>query len=374
MEENIITRNRDVEHIVNAAMNLGHYSKGEQVDKFFGLLVMGDVHGCEWRQDRIKSMVQYLNYKEGIDAGLMLGDMEGSNFTSDAKWYTEAVNQAEKPFFTMIGNHDGGNRKVAATNGSKQQVFEKYILPVREKTGIADLDKTYYAVNFDEYKITLIMLDNYMAPDDRDENGDFVYSRGSECLNQAEVDWLIDTLKEVPSDYHVLIARHGYPDEAIKTKCDWSQEYGDIIGSNETEYGKCNLVPDVVDAWIHGKVLCREYAPLDANSTLPTLKVNADFSKRGEGVFISYLIGHVHRDVRGTASPYTEQNILCFPCSGDDTWTNGDCDLPRLPNTKAIDCLTVVAVDTKERRINMVRIGANITYKMVDRTFTTLNY
>ncbi len=316
MEENIITRNRDVEHIVNAAMNLGHYSKGEQVDKFFGLLVMGDVHGCEWRQDRIKGMVQYLNYKEGMDAGLMLGDMEGSNFTSDATWYTEVVNKAEKPFFTMIGNHDGGNRKTAATNGSKQQVFEKYILPVREKTGIADLNKTYYAVNFDEYKITLIMLDNYMAPDDRDENGDFVYSRGSECLNQVEVDWLIETLGAVPPGYHVLIARHGYPDEAIKTKCDWSQEYGDIIGSNETEYGKCNLVPDVVDAWIHGKALQREYAPLDENSTLPTLQVNADFTARGEGVFISYLIGHVHRDMRGTAYPYTEQNILCFPCSG----------------------------------------------------------
>ena len=366
-----LERNRDVEHIVNAATNLGHYKFGQQVDKHFAMLVMSDVHRS---YQQMTNMVTYLNYKEGIDVGISLGDHMGSDFTeSDSMWYINDVLSSKKRIFTVIGNHDAGNSTCAGKSGTTEQVFEKYLLPLREHMGLPELDKTYYAVNFDEYKITLIVLNNYMTPDVRDENGDFKYNRGLSCLDQAEVDWLIETLNDVPKDYHVIIARHDYPDDPIKTPCAWTQEtFGIYV--HESAYGKSNLVPDIVHAWMNGTALVCEYAPLSKHEGLPVLKVDADFTARGKGIFVTYLIGHVHRDHRGTANPYTDQTILTFPCSGTDTWSNADSDLPRLENTKAEDCLTVLAVDTDNRRINMVRIGANITNTMVDRTFTTFHY
>ena len=39
MEAPIIVRNKDVEHIVNAAANIGHYAAEVQIDKRFSLLV-----------------------------------------------------------------------------------------------------------------------------------------------------------------------------------------------------------------------------------------------------------------------------------------------------------------------------------------------
>ena len=39
-----------------------------------------------------------------------------------------------------------------------------------------------------------------------------------------------------------------------------------------------------------------EYEPILQQDILPTIKVNCDFTERGEGVFVCYLIGHHHRD------------------------------------------------------------------------------
>ncbi len=367
----IIERNRDVEHIVNAALNLGHYKHGKQADKYFGMLVMSDVHRS---YERMSSMVTYLNYKDGIDVGISLGDHMGNDFTeNDAAWYINDVLRSEKRLFTVIGNHDSGNTTRAVQAGTVEQVFEKYLLPLREHMGLPKLDKTYYAVSFEEYSLTLIVLNNYMTPDERDENGDFVYDRGLSCLDQAQLDWLVETLKRTPSEHHVIIARHDYPDAPLEIPCAWNQETFGIY-AHEGAYGKSNIVPDIVHAWMHGKAFSKEYPPLSKYAGLPTLCVNADFTARGKGIFAAYLIGHVHRDHRGTADPYTDQLILTFPCAASDTWSNGDSDLPRLEGTKAEDCLTVLGIDTKHRRINMVRIGANVTNTMVDRTFTSVTY
>ena len=367
----IVARNRDVEHVVNAALNLGHYKHGEQDNKHFGVLVMSDVHRS---YQQMHNMVTYLNEKDGIDVGISLGDHMGDHFAeNDAQWYINDVLSSKKCIFTVIGNHDTGNRTQADKSGTTQQVFDKYLLPLREHMGMPELDKTYYAVDFDEYKITLIVLNNYMTPDERDKNGDFAYNRGLSCLNQEEVDWLVETLSEVPQDYHVMIAQHDYPDAPIEIPCAWTQgTFG--IYAHEGAYGKSNLVPDIVHAWMQGEALQREYAPLQKYEGLPVLRVNADFTARGKGIFVTYLIGHVHRDHRGTANPYTDQTIVTFPAAAADTWSNADSDLPRLLGTKAEDCLTVLAVDTKHRRVNMVRIGSNITNTMVDRTFTSFIY
>ena len=367
----ILERNKDVEHIVNAAAGLGIYGHGEKKPKRFAMLISTDIHRCA---KQMQSAVDYLNGMDALDCGICLGDIQGDCYSeNDGSWYYLAVNSAKKPFYTVVGNHDGGNRKVRNMSATKHQVLDKFIRTTRGKIGLPNIDKTYYSVNYDAYKITLIVLDNYMAPDDLDENGDFVYSRAWECLNQEQVDWLAETLANVPEGYQVIVARHGYPDATEKIDGPWTQ----VAGGLETEealYGKCELVPDLINAWTKGEALCKEYAPIEKFAELPTLTVNADFSARGQGTFITYLIGHVHRDIVGRSAVYPEQNIVSFTASANDDWQNYGCDLPRERDTKAEDCLTVLAVDSAHRRFHLVRVGSNFTTDLTERTHISIKY
>lgn len=374
----IIERNKDVEHIVNAAANAGHYGFGKTLDERFALLVTADIHRC---RKEIVSAIDYLNGMRALDAGICLGDMQGSNFSeNDGTWYTTAVNMSQKPFYTVVGNHDGGNSRKADISATKQQVFDKFFKPTSEQIGIEGLDKTYYSVKFDKYKVALIVLDSYDMPDDRDENGDFVAVRFVECIGHEQIDWLVKELSEIPQDYHVIIARHSFPGETVACKGNWTGDY------TLDKYLKAyvgEVIPDIVNAWMKGKSLEKEY-PLNTAlgkevindfSVFPqTLNVNADFTSRGEGVFAGYIIGHEHYDYQCVSAVYSEQQVHFFQSSANDTWQNYNSDLPRLEGTKAEDCITVITIDHENRTLYMVRVGSNITNKLVDRTYTSFKY
>ena len=103
----IVARNQDIEPIVNAAAHAGVYGYGQTLPKRLALLVAADIHQCP---KQVSSAIDYLNEMPALDAGICLGDMSGEFFTeSDGSWYHLAVAQTQKPFYTVIGNHDCGN-------------------------------------------------------------------------------------------------------------------------------------------------------------------------------------------------------------------------------------------------------------------------
>ena len=95
----IFDRNRDIEHIVNAAAGVGRYGFGGTFPKRLALLVATDIHRC---QKQLIHAVDYLNGMDALDAGICLGDIQGANFTeNDGSWYFMAVNKTEKPVTPM---------------------------------------------------------------------------------------------------------------------------------------------------------------------------------------------------------------------------------------------------------------------------------
>lgn len=369
-ESSIAERNRDVEHIVNAAAKYGYYGLGKRLPKRFAMLITTDIHRCG---KQLKRATEYLDEMDALDVGICLGDMQGCDFAeNDGTWYTDVVCSARKPFYTVIGNHDGGNSCDASICGNKHQVFEKFILPTRNQMQMPDLDRTYYAVRFDEYKICLIVLDNYDLPDELDEKGDFVFHRSVVMTGQEQADWLQKTLYELPEEYHVIIAQHCIDEACQPIECNWTQE-----GYEQSGGGKgCvtpNLVTDIVDAWIYGKQIQGEYSSQEFPMASP-VKVDVDYSRRGKGYFIGYLIGHTHVDWLGVCEKYPEQHIINVVSSANDLWQNVFNDLPRLEGTKAEDCLTVLAVDTENNTVYLVRVGSNVTYELKERTFYSFKY
>lgn len=369
-ESSIAERNRDVEHIVNAAAKYGAYGLGKMFPKRFALLVIADVHRCRRQVERA---TEYLDTMPALDVGICLGDMQGCDFAeNDGTWYTDVIRETEKPFYTVIGNHDGGNSHESAISGSKSQVFQKFILSTRDNMKLPTLDKTYYSVVFDEYKICLIVLDNYDVPDELDESKNFVISRGVEMIGQEQANWLVHTLSEVPQEYHVIIARHSATEKCNPIECNWTQMEHKMEASDKGVI-TADLVADVMDAWIYGKTIKGEYSSDDFKLAKP-VKVEADFSNRGTGNFVGYLIGHTHFDWLGVCEKYPNQHVVNVASSANDKWQNVCSDLPRLEGTKAEDCLTVLTVDTENNTVYLVRVGSNVTYELKERTFYSFKY
>jgi hypothetical protein len=134
------------------------------------------------------------------------------------------------------------------------------------------------------------------------------------------------------------------------------------------------MIPDIIDAWKHGKVLKRSYAPEILAEALPTISVDADFSARGEGNFACYLIGHHHCDFIGWNDTYRDQRIVSLAAAAFDLYQNRWTDLPRTEGTKAEDLLTTLSIDTEKREIRLVRIGSNFTVELKERTYCVVKY
>ncbi len=367
---NIVERNKDVEHIVHAACQYGHHGFGEKnFKKLFSMLVSTDIHECP---KQLQSAIEYLNDNDALDCGICLGDLQARNYVeTDGSWYSDVVKQAKKEFYTVLGNHDVGNSKDVAIAGTSQMAFEKFVLPSADKIGVKDLKTPYYLKTFDQYKIALIVLNNYEA-ELMGEDGNYLCHRGMESYSQTQIDWLIRTLAEIPQEYHLIMAMHSFPYETESKENAFTQ-LGARIPDEKMVYGNDNLVSDIINAWINGGALKKEYPPLESD-LFPILKADCDFTARGEGDFVCYLTGHVHKDIIATCAKYPNQTIVCLASSANDDWQNYDCDLARAEGTKAEDVLTAFSVHTEKRQIRLVRIGSNVTMDLRDRTYTIIEY
>lgn len=370
-EPAIVKRNRDTEHAMHACCNWGLFEQTKRKNKLLALLVTTDIHESP---AQLTSAVDYLNYYDALDAGVCLGDIQASNFAkTDGSWYLNAIAHTQKPFMSIIGNHDVGNSFDPAISASAQKAYEKFIRPTDPFSGIEGRETPYFVKLFDEYKVALIGLDLYGDPSAVLENGKYAVQRGTHTLPQKEIDWLAKALAAIPVGYHLLLGMHSFPYDAEVTEGAWTQRGARLFYPSECPYGDDNLIPDMIDAWVKGGKLRAEYPPLDP-AHLPTLTADCDFTARGAGIFAGYLVGHYHRDIQGTCKKYPYQNIIAFPATANDGWQNYCSDLPREKGTRAEDALTVVGVDTYNRRLKLVRIGSNITMDMTERKYHVVEY
>ena len=373
--DDIVTRNKDVEDIVFSAAK---YNTGSNntVKKNFCLLVGGDPHG---EKTMVENMVQYLNNISCIDAAVVLGDIVRLDFTNDATFYTDAISEAEKPFLTVIGNHDVG--LVNYPENSYENVSELYAKFIAPNIQYAQLQSgehisgnTYYYKDFNTYSIRMIVLNQYEYPSDKDGDA-YVYPRGGSSLySQQQINWLIATLQNTPADYGVIICCHS----SVSGGGNWSRITSPFTSKmkqtdiSQGSFVQGRIIEDIVNAFILGTSISQTYTLSTTTATFQSLTAIGDFTSRGVGKFICYLGGHFHRSIITESSQYTGQKRYNCDTMGLNDYTSYLADLPRQAGTKSEDSLVIFVYNPTLDAINLVKIGAHVTQYMEDRLMTQL--
>lgn len=369
----ILYRNKDATDGVYAACR---WHQPNASAKQFCLLMGADVHGDA---TRTANMIEYLNAVDAFDVGIMLGDIGA--WESDATWYTQAISQTNKPFLTVVGNHDAaGNMSLDAT--SYEYVHDFYVKFIEPNLPYADLstgehesDNVYYYKDFASHKIRIICVNQYDYPPDK--VGDtFVYKRGENCYSQAQITWLCNTLASTPTDYAVIIALHSFP-ESMSTDMSnpWvSSTWFGASGSPADIMDHVNdgyIIPQIVQAWIDGTSLQKTFHYQPSGSWTECV-VDVDFSSRGTGEFITYIGGHWHMSVLGKCYHYHDQKMYNVDASGLNAATQGD--TPRRAGTRSEDAICALAVDRDLKKVKLFRIGAHFTKDAIDRLYGEYSY
>ena len=373
--EDIVDFNRDILPAVYASSKYGIHGIGEEnFRKKYSLLVTTDIHKSDLR---LVSAIEYLNAIPSLDAGCCLGDIQAGDFSeNDGTWYVNRVNCSTKPFYTVIGNHDCGNATTASKCGTDAEVVAKFITPTEGKIGITGLATPYYSFKNDAHKLYFIVLYNYDSPETLDGSGNYIFFRGGECFKQAQINWFVSQLNAVPSDYSLVILMHSFPYPNTPHECKFTIGNRVLNGNNPNAFNtEDNIIPSIVDAWKRGASLSKNVNPVSEYiGVVDALNISADFTNRGAGSFICYLVGHSHNDIVAHSTAYPNQLVIGFCATALDNFQNGGSDLPRVAGTKSEDAVTVVSFDTDNKNVNLVRIGSNITVNMVKRDFISIPY
>lgn len=364
----IASMNVDESMVTNAGANYGFHSSGQSnVKKRFSMLVTTDPHGDV---TAMKRAVDYLNDMPCFDCGACLGDLQGNTFSdNDGTWYTDTIKESNKPWLTLVGNHDVGIGKNIASTGNQEQVYNKFIAPNLQYADVTPDGKSYYYKDFATYKIRLICLNPYDVDNNDILGSEYVVPRYTEYYSKAQIDWLVDLLANTPTDYHVMVLTHNTPKASIK---DTSVSFNNKTYSFSLESSQQGIVADIIDAWQKGATLSHTYTC--ANANLSSVTVSADFSSRGAGVFICFLTGHMHVDAIGHITSFPDQNVFTFASTNTGTYQNEWSDLPRADKTKAEDCITALAVDTENREIYINRIGSSVSRYFTVRKPSVIGY
>lgn len=331
------------------------------------MLVTTDPHGDAVAMER---SVQYLNDMPAFDCGACLGDLQANTFSdNDGTWYTNAIKESDKPWLTIIGNHDVGIGKSVSETGNQEEVYNKFILPNMQYAGVTPAGNSYYYKDFPTYNIRVICLNAYDVDNNDIIGSEYVVPRYTEYYSQAQVNWLVTLLNNTPSNYHVMVLTHNTPKGSVK---DTAVNFNNRTYSFSPETTQSGIIADILNAWQNGSVLNNTYTC--TNTHLDNVVVSADFTSRGNGVLICFLTGHMHVDCIGHITSFMAQNVFTFASTNRGTYQNYWSDLPRADNTKAEDCITSLSVDTTNRVIYINRIGSSVSRWFDVREPSVINY
>ena len=363
--ESVLNGNEEGVKILDAGSLLFDATNPNYINKMPIIAHTSDVHGDIVRLNRFADFCD--DY--GVDFGAITGDVVAFLPSDGANYFHNIINNHNTLFGTCIGNHE------VRANISDAEVFNYYYAPIASKIGNTT-NKNYYYIDIADKAMRIISISLY-------EEG-VPLSSGARMSNQhlssEQLAWLCNTLLATPSGYGVMIMMH-----TTQGSLSYNSEYPIFFQQPNkwSSSGNTSIqgrpIYDIVDAFISKTAINKSYTQ---TGTPSTLTVSADFSNVNSGVeFIAYMVGHWHQDAIGYITTSTNRqlmlNVTCTNAiyGGTDYGYLADlCDMKRNPNTQSQDAFNVYIIDRDNKKVKVVRIGANLTYQMTERKYAEYPY
>ena len=289
--------------------------------KPFTLLHASDLHGVKEQLQRIVDYQKY--YKQFIDDSIISGDVVLGTFDDDFTFFSD-VDGAEN-IMLSVGNHDTAEAgsPIDWTAHVGQDSYEKFIKDFASIWGINEIvNKCYYYKDYADYAIRLIVVDCM-------ENN-----------SQEQLTWFENTLNGAKAnEYAVVVVTHYSPARNELFECSFTSRQGYSVG-------------DTLSSDFVAKV--------------------EDFIEGG-GEFVCWLSGHEHNDFVGIVEGTTQLSITVGTAStlpAATIWS----DTERIEGTKTWDLFNVVSVDTYQKIIKVLRVGANTDSWLRNKNAMVLQY
>lgn len=208
--------------------------------------------------------------------------------------------------FMLAGNHDVydnitvGKSQSGATSAIKEWMAYSSV-NWGDTTGVASYWHKDYTLSSSSI-LRIIALDQYETTNVGMPLGDWNYQP---IYSQAQIDWLIEKLKELSADDYLIIALHepAYNDskdgvntvEATSIASDnlWCSSDFSKFNYKGDESSR-NLLPKIMKNYLNKETESWTHKNLDKAET--TISVNADFNGNIPGHFLFYIGGHRHCD------------------------------------------------------------------------------
>lgn len=214
-------------------------------------------------------------------------------------------------------------------------------------------------------------------------------------INQAQADFIVNAMN-VSSGWGIIFVTH-QPYEALPAieHCisKWTLRRDLVNTYVGVPFGQNGyMIQDLITAYLNKTTLTKTYEcitpnvdPLASNVVktnlpdfYPDVTINADFTN-AVGDVICCLNGHQHSDTAYWSQHTGDNKVLCIGAPTDcylpfDAWSNpwpaGDI----AKNGEAKDCFNAISIDTTEKAVYLVRIGADKTDQFENRDCIRISY
>lgn len=247
----------------------------------------------------------------------------------------------------IMGNHDGAWGDTFSGYYNKQLsldiiynlIYRKQAMDFRRVSGE---NGTYYYIDNVSQKVRFIMLNTNDTPsDDNYDNYDKTakYDRfHTSCLCQKQYDWFTNIALDMPDGYTACVFMH--------------EPY---VGAMPSPYVSCwELLVGIVDAYNNKRSFSNTFT--DSDNVWRNSTVTVNFSN-AKGEIAGVFAGHTHlSEIRvGNNQMYTTCPLITITNAVGGEVRDGT---TRTDGTDSEFAMDIVTVDTKNRKIQMTRLGA----------------
>lgn len=296
-------------------------------------LFVSDIHGEQARTRRAIELVNAWGTSY-FDAVINGGDTCVLTDTESLEWYNSAISPSVVPVLNTIGNHDAWS-SLGVTDTDPKVPYNLVIAPVASSVSIvqpanaAANGYNYYYKDFNS-TVRVIVID---------------------CMfwDATQKSWFDSVLSDANTNgLHVVCVTHAaFPWANMETvDCLWSKA-GFLEG-----YSDAAAINDPTRTNIQAAASIKDF--MDAG-----------------GNFVCWLTGHQHGDDVHVLPDYSNQFVVTVPSFAQRAsmiQKNSNA------NTYNYDVLTYVAVDTSNKNVKFLRIGANIDMYGVEHNGISIDY